>query len=234
MLLLKIKGKYETVEKYADKEKLMLLINSYTIENSFNKDFIIQLIESTYADIYENFLENGCEYNYFYWNFKKLNENTVKKFYKIMGIYHVLQAIKKHGETFDEFDLEDDFFETYDLNECEIRLYSLLKVCLNDFNYRFPHLFSVILAKYLFDDEVINLFQLAFIENFCYNSYKSFMASFNRYIPLKIRAKSCYKKGDYFDETGDMDRRAVCRDNGGEERCACFGSCRVGQNGSAC
>ena len=70
-----------------------------------------------------------------------------------------------------------------------MQLAELLYQCAVVYQSGFQELFWKVTARYLFDDRVLNGFSFAFIGNFWYNSYSSFMSSFTGYVPFHIRMK---------------------------------------------
>ena len=65
----------------------------------------------------------------------------------------------------------------------------LLHCCAELYQSVFQELFHKTTARYLFGDKTLSGFSFAFIGNFWYNSYSSFMSSFTGYVPFHIRLK---------------------------------------------
>lgn len=65
----------------------------------------------------------------------------------------------------------------------------LLHRCAELYQSGFQELFHKTTARYLFGDKTLSGFSFAFIGNFWYNSYSSFMSSFTGYVPFHIRLK---------------------------------------------
>lgn len=159
----------------------------YQLENPFFLAFYEQSIESIVADAYEYFVELSCENNFFYENLKRMNKERGRRFFKMMAIYHTIQAQRKKREKIKENEIRDALIFVFHLDEREQKLYDLLFTCACYYKSQFQALFDKALAKYLFGKEVDNPFTLAFLENFCYNSYSSFLSSFTKYISLNRR-----------------------------------------------
>jgi hypothetical protein len=65
----------------------------------------------------------------------------------------------------------------------------LLYRCAMVYQTGFHDLFHKVTARYLFGDRELSGFSFAFIGNFWYNSYSSFMGSFTGYVPFHIRLR---------------------------------------------
>ena len=72
-------------------------------------------------------------------------------------------------------------------NSAEKKVYELLYKCINEYEGEFQRLFSITIAKYVFQRDKLSPFALAFIENFCYNSFNEFYNSFTKYISMNRR-----------------------------------------------
>lgn len=159
------------------------------LKNYFFRTFFEQAIECTVADAYENFIELECENNVFYENIHLINDERGKRFYRLMGIYYTIKMIRKKRREINPEDFREALFFVYEMNESEKRLYDLLYTCNQKYESQFADLFAKAFAKYLFGIEKCSVFTLAFIENFCYNSYSCFLASFTKYLSLNMRLK---------------------------------------------
>ena len=73
--------------------------------------------------------------------------------------------------------------------ETEQEMAELLYRCAKVYQTGFHDLFHKVTARYLFGDRELSGFSFAFIGNFWYNSYSSFMGSFTGYVPFHIRLR---------------------------------------------
>lgn len=182
-------SKKKIVKVYVEDLKDEYLERIYSLNNDFYLSFFEQSVECTVADAYDFFVELNCENNIFYENLKEMNLNRGRKLFKIMGIYHTIRMLRKKRSFFNVIEFQEVLAKVFDLNEKEERLFELLYRCDGEFESQFAGLFAKAFAKYVFNCDNCGPFSLAFIENFCYNSYSSFMASFTKFISLKRRLK---------------------------------------------
>ena len=75
----------------------------------------------------------------------------------------------------------------YELDEKERQMADILYRCASLYQSGFADLFARTTARYLFHTIEMTPQTLAFLLNFWYNSYSSFMASFVGYVPFHIR-----------------------------------------------
>jgi len=73
------------------------------------------------------------------------------------------------------------------LEQRERDMAGLLYQCAASYQTGFQELFLKTTARYLFGDRELSGFSFAFIGNFWYNSYSSFMGSFTGYVPFHVR-----------------------------------------------
>ena len=69
------------------------------------------------------------------------------------------------------------------------KLADALYYCAKSGESCFSDLFAKTTARYVFGSHSLSPFSLAFIENFCYNSFNSFMSSFTKYLSVNVRLK---------------------------------------------
>ena len=181
--------KSEIIKTSVEEQKDTYLDNVYKLKNSFFASFYEQAIESIVADAYEYFVEMDCENNFFYQNLKLMNNERGKRFLKIMSMYYTILVVRKKRKDIDQDEMREALIEAFELNEKEQKLYDLLYTCKCRFESQFPSLFAKAFAKYLFGKDDCGVFALAFIENFCYNSYSCFMLSFTKYFSINLRIK---------------------------------------------
>jgi len=183
------KGKDKIIEASVENQKDIILDRVYGLENSFFLSFYELVAEFTVIDAYEFFVEMDCQSNIFYENLDYMNEERGKRFFKIMAIYHTIKMLRKKRGQLDFDEMSESMFYVYEFDEEEKRLCTLLYSCAVNFDRKFPSLFAKCLGKYLFGEDIENLFTLAFIENFCYNSFNSFSSYLSKYISINRRIK---------------------------------------------
>lgn len=184
--------KSDIIKKTVEEEKGNFLSKVYQLENPFYLAFYEQSIECIVADAYEFFVELTCENNYFYDNIQYLNQERGQRLLKFMSLYHTIKVLRKRRGDLDPMEMKNILFSVFSFNKKEIRLFDLLFTCACKYEGEFQGLFNKALAKYLFSEDVTNPFTLAFIENFCYNSYKNFLNSFTKYISLSRRIQKIH------------------------------------------
>ncbi len=183
------KNKQNTIDLFFEEQKYSYLFRAGELKNSFYCSFYEQCIESTVADAYEIFLETTTEHNYLQQNAKKLNREIAARFFRIMAIHHSIYMMRKKRRELYWEEMRQALFFVYDFSENEKKLADILYERACNHEDSFPALFAKTVAKYIFFSKTISPFSLAFIENFCYNSYNSFLASFTRYLSIKLRLK---------------------------------------------
>lgn len=181
--------KSNIIKRYIEDQKEIYGRKTAQISNYFFRTFFEQAIECTVADAYENFIELECENNVFYENINKLNPERGRRLFKMTAIYYTIKVIRKKRREINAEDFRQALFFVFDFNENEKRLYDLLYTCNVKYESQFSDLFAKAFAKYIFSIDNCSMFTLAFIENFCYNSYSCFMASFTKYLSLNLRLK---------------------------------------------
>ena len=191
------KRKEQIVEQSVECHREYLLERTSHINNSFLSAFYEQAIESTVADSYEYFVENVSQNNVFYQNLKSMNKETGKRFLKMMSMYHSIKILRKKRNELQVEPMKEAMTYVFELNEAELRLFHLLYTCACQYPFQFEKMFAVSLYRYLYGKEISNPFVLAFIENFCYNSYQSFLLSFTRYITINRRLKKAAEESGH-------------------------------------
>lgn len=181
--------KLDLIQRYIEEQKYEYLERTGDLENSFYLSFYELCVESTVADAYEIFLETNTEDNFFRNNIRNLDERAGQRFFKLMGIYHSIRMIRKKRGQLKWDEMEEALIHVYELNDMEQKLADILYQCACRYETMFSDLFAKTAARYLFFVKTLTPFSLAFIENFCYNSYSSFMASFTRYLSVNLRLK---------------------------------------------
>ena len=179
--------KTEIIRESIESAKEFYMSRASNIKNSFYMNFFEFSIESTEADMYEYFVETESANNFFYNNILIMDRERGRRFFKVMARHNTLKILKKEKDSINENIIEKYLFSVFLFNEAEKKVYKLLNKCINEYEQEFEKLFSITIAKYIFQKDNISPFALAFVENFCYNSFKEFYDSFTRYISISRR-----------------------------------------------
>ncbi|KXL54524.1 hypothetical protein CLNEO_06310 [Anaerotignum neopropionicum] len=167
--------------------KTYFLDRAYQLENRFYSDYYVQCTQSTAADAYENFLETAMEHNYFKNKLQRLDETAMLRFFKLAAIHHTIRMVRRRKKSLSWEDMKDNLFQVYDLTKNEKEMADILQRCAFLYQSGFQDLFIKTTARYIFGDKELSAFSFAFIGNFWYNSYSSFMGSFTGYVPFHVR-----------------------------------------------
>lgn len=182
-------GKDKIIENTVENQKMDILKRVYALDNSFYLSFFELATEFTVIDAYDFFVEADSHSNIFSKNINIMDKERGIRFFKIMAMHHTIKILRQKRNDINPDDMSRCMFEVYGFDDDEKKLYNLLFICAVRFKEQFPSLFSKSLSKYLFGEEAKNPFTLAFIENFCYNSYKTFMEYLSKYISINRRIK---------------------------------------------
>ena len=174
---------------WIEEEKERLLERAYDAENLFLGAFYAQCIESTAADAHEVFLETPLTFNYFRENLDRLDRETLTRFFRLAAIHHTIRIVRRRKKELDWKEMKGAMAEIYEMEQKEQDLSELLYCCAAIYQTGFHELFHKTTARYLFGDRELSGFSFAFIGNFWYNSYSSFMGSFTGYVPFHIRLR---------------------------------------------
>lgn len=187
--MLEKRRKENMVRAWIEAEKEHLLEQAYDLENPFLGAFYAQCIESTAADAHEVFLETPLQFNYFREKLNCMDMETVRRFFKLTSVHHTIRIVRRRKKELDWAEMKRGLVQIYALDEREQAMAELLYQCAMSYQTGFHELFHKTTARYLFGDEVLSGFSFAFIGNFWYNSYSSFMGSFTGYVPFHIRLR---------------------------------------------
>ncbi|MGN0136100.1 hypothetical protein [Anaerotignum sp.] len=187
--MLERRKKEARVRCWIEAERERLSGRAYAYKDVFLSSFYAQCAESTAADAHEIFLETPLSFNYFRENLDRLDEKGVCRFFKLAAIHHTIRITRRRKKELDWMQMKAALTEIYELEEMEQKLAELLHQCANLYQSGFQELFHKTTARYLFGDRALSGFSFAFIGNFWYNSYSSFMGSFTGYVPFHIRLK---------------------------------------------
>lgn len=177
------------VRCWIEGEKEALLERVYEEKDAFQLSFYAQCVESTAADAHEVFLETPLDCNYFRENLERLDKEGLTRFFKLAAIHHTIRIVRRRKKELSWDEMKWALFEIYQLDERERNLAELLYQCAVVYQSGFHELFHKTTARYLFGDRALTGFSFAFIGNFWYNSYSSFMGSFTGYVPFHIRLR---------------------------------------------
>lgn len=181
--------KQNQMEECFEGQKYLYLFRAGELKNSFYRSFFEQCIESTVADAYEILLETNTEHNYFKKNAKKIDKEVGKRFFKLMAIHHGICMMRKRRRELYWEEMRQAMFYVFDFSKKEQKMADILYERACNYESCFADLFAKTTARYLFVSRSLTPFSLAFIENFCYNSYRKFLESFTKYLSIKYRLK---------------------------------------------
>ena len=185
----KKRKKEEELLLWIEAERERLSDRAYALEDAFLQAFFAQCVESTAADAHEVFLETPLAYNYFRENLERMNEETLSRFFKLAAIHHTIRTVRRRKSGLDWTRMWTGLLAVFSLSGQERKMAELLHRCEELYQSGFQELFHKTTARYLFGDRTLSGFSFAFIGNFWYNSYSSFMSSFTGYVPFHIRLK---------------------------------------------
>lgn len=183
---LHIRQKQDPVTLYLEGQKESYLSRAAQ-ETPFYEAYYMQCIESTVADGYEMFLLDFSRENYFRANVERLDMESGKRFFKLAGIHHTIRVVRRRKKQLDWEEMSAAMARVYELDEKERQMADILYRCASLYQSGFADLFARTTARYLFRTIEMTPQTLAFLLNFWYNSYSSFMASFVGYVPFHIR-----------------------------------------------
>lgn len=187
--MLERRKKENMVRCWIEAERERFSKKAYAYEDAFLASFYAQCAESTAADAHEVFLETPLSFNYFRENLDRLDEEGICRFFRLAAIHHTIRIVRRRKKELDWVQMKTAMAKIYELEERETKLAELLHQCASLYQSGFQELFHKTTARYLFGDRVLSVFSFAFIGNFWYNSYSSFMGSFTGYVPFHIRLK---------------------------------------------
>ena len=187
--MLEKRRKENQVRLWIETEKEQLLQRAYDVDDLFLSAFYAQCAESTAADAHEVFLETPLSFNYFREKLEELDQETMKRFFRLAAIHHTIRIVRRRKKDLDWQEMKNVLTEIYGLEKREQDLTELLHQCAESYQTGFNELFHKTTARYLFGDRELTGFSFAFIGNFWYNSYSSFMGSFTGYVPFHIRLR---------------------------------------------
>lgn len=180
-------GKNDIIKSTVEDESKCFFDRVYTLDNNFYLTFFEECINSTIADAYEYFAELRVGENVFRENVYRMTKEKGRRFIKLMAIHHTIRILRNRDCMLKLNDMRKSLFYTFNLCEPEQKVFDLLYACEVMYSNNFAELFASAVMKYLFDKEDVDNQQVAFIENFCYNSYITMYNSFTKYLSLEQR-----------------------------------------------
>ncbi len=181
------RGKHDIVKRVVEDESEVYIKRIYKLKNSFYVSFFEECINSTVADAYEYFAELRVNGNIFSENVYTMTREKGRRFIKLMVIHHSIKMMRCRKCSLKLSDMRAALFEAFDLSEPEQKMFDLLYACAIMYSGSFSELFASAVMKYLFDRDKYGRHTVAFIENFCYNSYETMFESFTKYLSLEQR-----------------------------------------------
>ena len=188
-MLFRSPKKQDIIRENIEEQKYIFLERTEKLQNSFYEAFFEHSIENAVADAYEIFLETKTEYNYFEQRLKELDKEKGRRFLKLVAMYHSIRLSRIKRRKLRWREMKQNLYFVFQLNDTEKKLADALYSCAKSGESCFSDLFAKTTARYIFGSHSLSPFSLAFIENFCYNSFNSFMSSFTKYLSVNVRLK---------------------------------------------
>lgn len=178
-------GRHDIVKRTVEEEGEKYLKSIYCIENKFYSSFFEECVNSTVADAYEYFAELRLNGNVFAENVYSMTPERGRRFLKLMAVHHAIKLIRR--SRVNPSDMRSSLFKAFDFGAAERKMYDLLYACAVMYSGSFSELFASAVMKYVFAKDAFGRHTVAFIENFCYNSYETMFNSFTKYLSLEQR-----------------------------------------------
>ncbi|MCJ7855463.1 hypothetical protein MUJ63_04020 [Lachnospiraceae bacterium NSJ-143] len=159
------------------------------LTNSFCVSFYALLSEFSAIDAEEGFCSMFSRSNVLKKYMKYMDSERKRRFFNVMAMHHTIQMLAKKRDKLNYYVVSICLYEVYDFAENEKKLFDILYKCRMEFPKQFPDFFSKAAIKYMFGRDDDNIFAIAFFENFCYNSFKTFVKYFSEYISINRRIK---------------------------------------------
>ena len=163
--------------------------NAYEVQNSFCSSFYALLAQFSAIDAKECLHMNNLRSNVSKLSADKMDNERKRRFFKIIAMHHTIQMLAKKKDKLDFFTMSIFFYKIYSLEEVEKQLFEILYKYRTDFPKQFPAVFARAAIKYVFGSDKSGVFFMAFFQNFCYNSFKTFVKYFSEYISINRRIK---------------------------------------------
>lgn len=181
------RGRHDIVKTTVDDEAEEYLKRIYELENGFCRAFFEECINSTVADAYEYFAEYRMNGNVFGDNVYTMTKEKGRRFIKLMAVHHSIKMLRCRECSIRLSQMRQSLFEAFDMCEAEQKMFDLLYACAIMYSGSFSELFSSAMMRYVFGRDKYGRHTIAFIENFCYNSYETMFNSFTKYLSLEQR-----------------------------------------------
>ena len=180
-------GRHDIVKRTVEEEGEKYLKSIYCIENKFYSSFFEECVNSTVADAYEYFAELRINGNVFGENVYSMTKEKGRRFLKLIAVHHSIRLLRCKSCPINPSDMRKMLFEAFDMRGAEQKMYDLLYACAVMYSGSFSELFASAVMKYIFERDSFGRHKIAFIENFCYNSYETMFNSFTKYLSLEQR-----------------------------------------------
>ncbi|MDR4022999.1 MAG: hypothetical protein Q3W84_04145 [Eubacteriales bacterium] len=181
------RGRHDIVKRTIEDEGEEYIKRIYALPNRFYLSFFEECINSSVADAYEYFAEIRVNGNVFGENVYAMTKEKGRRFLKLMAVHHSIKILKCKSCPLNPSDMRKMLFDAYDMCASEQKMYDLLYACAVMYSGSFSELFASAVMKYIFDKDTFGRHTIAFIENFCYNSYETMFNSFTKYMSLEQR-----------------------------------------------
>ena len=188
-MLFPLKTRQTFVEEWMEEQKDSLLQRASEVENSFFSSVYLLSIDFAVIDACDFFVSLDCHSNYLRdLPLPKTPERGLR-FYKILAMYQTIAILRKKRNDLCPSEMAKALYYVYDFLPEEKELFRLLYLCAVRFPAQYPVLFAKCFGRYLFSTEIDQMVSLAFLENFCYNSYHSLWEYLSKYISVIRRIR---------------------------------------------
>lgn len=181
------KGRNDIIKTTVEDEGEKYLESIYMLKNSFYVSFFEECINSTTADAYEYFAELRVNGNIFGENVYAMTKEKGRRFIKLMAIHHSIKILRCRQCALNVTETREMLFNAFNMCEPEQKMFDLLYACAVMYSGNFADMFASAVMRYVFGKDKYGRHTIAFIENFCYNSYETMFNSFTKYLSLEQR-----------------------------------------------
>ena len=173
-------GRHSIIKEVVEDECDAYLERIYGTQGGFYMSFFEECINSTIADAYEYFAELRTNGNVLGENVYEMTREKGRRFIKLMAIHHSIKMLRCRECSLNPKEMKESLNTVFELCEAEQKMYDLLYACAVMYSGSFGDLFASAMMKYIFGKDKCSIQTIAFIENFCYNSYETMFCSFTK------------------------------------------------------
>gem|GEM_PF-991043 len=175
-------GKKSLIQKHVVDQSDYFFSRTENVENKGVKKFYDHLICSTMADGYEFFMDllNSKSYRD---RIGLIDDDKGKKMYKLNAMYYTIKFLDKSENMGESLNMvRNDMFKIFNFNKQDKKDFADFLTLHSKNESKFEADFSKYVVKNTIGNDGVNQASLAFVTNFFYGSYKSFVNSYNTYV----------------------------------------------------